>query len=87
MWRRPTSRARDVLMGLLIGLGVVGVLVRWNDGDAYDCDKKMSVRRYNDGERSFMHLAMALTWAMIIRLPSVLYSVAKQSYSLGCSSR
>lgn len=54
MWRRPASRVRDVLMGLLIGLGVAGVLVRWSNDN--DCNKKMSVKRYNAGERSFVHL-------------------------------
>ena len=54
MWRRPTGRALDIFMGVLIGLGVAGLLVRWHIDD--DHDKKMLVKRFNDGEKNFMHL-------------------------------
>lgn len=58
MWRRPTCRVRDVFMGVLIGLGVAGLLVKWHIDN--DHDKKMLVKRFNDGENIFKHLAMHL---------------------------
>lgn len=58
MWRRPTCRVRDVFMGVLIGLGVAGLLVKWHIDN--DHDKKMLVKRFNDGEKIFKHLAMHL---------------------------
>ena len=59
MWRRPTCRIRDVSMGVLIGLAVAGLLVRWHIDN--DHDKKMLLKRFNTGEKSFMQLVMALT--------------------------
>ena len=64
MWRRPTCRVRDIFMGVLIGLGVAGLLVRWhihNDHDKRmhiddDHDKRMLIKRFNDGEERSMHL-------------------------------
>ena len=49
MWGRPTCRVRDVFMGVLIGLAVAGILVRWHIDD--DHDKEMLVKRFNDGEK------------------------------------
>ena len=58
MWRRPTCRALDIFMGVLIGLGVAGLLVRWHiEGDH---DKKMLLKRFNDGEKMSMHLVTGL---------------------------
>jgi len=39
-------------MGVLIGLGVAGFLVRWQIND--DHHKKMLVKGFNGGEKSFM---------------------------------
>lgn len=52
MWRKPTSRARDVCMGVLVGLAVAGLLVRWHFDN--DHDKEILVKRFNEGERSFL---------------------------------
>jgi len=38
-------------MGVLIGLGVAGFLVRWQINDNHL--KKMLVKSFNDGEKSF----------------------------------
>ena len=51
MWRSSTFRVRDVFMGVLIGLGVAGFLVRWQINDNHL--KKMLVKSFNDGEKSF----------------------------------
>ena len=53
MWGRPTCRVRDVFMGLLIGLAVAGLLVRWSVDN--DHDKEMLVKRFNDGEKILIH--------------------------------
>lgn len=58
MWRRPTCRARDIFMGVLIGLGVAGLLVKWHIDD--DHDKRMLLKRFSDGEKSSMHLVTHL---------------------------
>ena len=52
MWRSSTFRVCDVFMGVLIGLGVAGFLVRWQIND--DHHKKMLVKGFNGGEKSFM---------------------------------
>jgi len=51
MWRSSTFRVRDVFMGVLIGLGVAGFLVRWQIND--NNHKKMLVKSFNDGEKRF----------------------------------
>ena len=51
MWRSSTFRVRDVFMGVLIGLGVGGFLVRWQIND--NNHKKMLVKSFNDGEKRF----------------------------------
>ena len=79
MWGRPTSRVRDVFMGVLIGLGVAGFLVRWQISD--DHHKKMLVKRFNDGEKSFMHLVFHL-----LTSSSPISRIRRNEvHSLGCS--
>ena len=45
-------RIREVLLGVLIGLGVAGVLVMWTNESVYM--KHKPVMRYSTGKRSFL---------------------------------
>ena len=48
MWQRSRIRLRELLLGVIIGLGVAGLLVVWKNEDV--SMKQKSTIKYNTGE-------------------------------------
>ncbi|XP_078344361.1 uncharacterized protein LOC144629975 [Oculina patagonica] len=49
MWQRSTIRIREVLLGVLIGLGIAGLLVVWRTKGVRDYMKQTPMMKYNAG--------------------------------------